>query len=290
MRLRDGGTLREQDHRSVGLRRLRDRGVRRARRVPRPPLRGARRPDRRPVHHPDPRRPPGVRLLPRGERAARGDTRRARPGPRGEGPLHGRPRRPGRPVRRLHRRRARLLAGTPAPPPRRGAHARHREAHRLEPAPQQAGPPDPLGVRAGAPARGHQRAARAAHRGASAVRRRDRRRDARRPGPAREPHHPRRRRVRRHDLDARLPPSDDPGDGDRRAARQQREPVRLAAAWTRWSGCSIAGTSATAPASRSRRRVRQFKVRPPIVGVGSAGLGDLAPEPDRAAAGTPRIA
>jgi hypothetical protein len=36
--------------------------------------------------------------------------------------------------------------------------------------------------------------------------------------------------------------------------------------------------------------VRQFKVRPPIVGVGSAGLGDLAPEPGEGAAGTPRIA
>ena len=36
--------------------------------------------------------------------------------------------------------------------------------------------------------------------------------------------------------------------------------------------------------------VRQFKVRPPVAGVGSAGLGDLAPEPNPGAAGTPRIA
>jgi hypothetical protein len=35
---------------------------------------------------------------------------------------------------------------------------------------------------------------------------------------------------------------------------------------------------------------RQFKVRPPVAGVGSAGLGDLAPEPNLGAAGTPRIA
>ena len=35
---------------------------------------------------------------------------------------------------------------------------------------------------------------------------------------------------------------------------------------------------------------RQYKVRPPIGSVGSAGLGDLAPEPEPRAAGTPRIA
>ena len=50
------------DQRPVGLRRLRDRRVRRPRGVPRAAVRGARGPHRRVVHHPDPRGPPGVRV------------------------------------------------------------------------------------------------------------------------------------------------------------------------------------------------------------------------------------
>ena len=43
-----------------------------------------------------------------------------------------------------------------------------------------------------------------------------------------EPHHPRRRRVRRHDLHPGLPPGDGPGDGRRRAGAQRRSAVRRA--------------------------------------------------------------
>ena len=59
---------------------------------------------------------------------------------RSEGSLHGRSRAAGRDLLRVHRRRVRIHSASLGAPALRGAHARHRQAHRAEPVAQQAGP------------------------------------------------------------------------------------------------------------------------------------------------------
>ena len=137
----------------LGLHRRRDRDVRRPRRVPRRALRRPRHRDRGAVRGADPRRPPGLRRVPRCPRGPRRHPEDAHPGAGVEGSVHGRSRRTCRAVRGLHRVRAGIQSATHAPPPRRRAHARHRQVGRPEPTPEQAGQAHAVGVRAGPGAR-----------------------------------------------------------------------------------------------------------------------------------------
>ena len=117
-------------------------------------------------------RPVDVRELLRAEGGSGADHRDADPRAGGEGPVHRRSRAARRHVLRVRRRRVRVRRTPHGAAPLRGAHARHRQARRAQPAAQQARSADRVGVRTGeAPRAGVGRAA-APHRLPRAGRRR----------------------------------------------------------------------------------------------------------------------
>ena len=151
--------------------------------------------------------------------------------------------------------------------PLRGAHARHRQARRAQPAAQQARSAHRVGVRTGeAPRAGVGRAA-APHRLPRSGRgRHDHRgghRGGGRIGPRRAGDHPRGRRLRRHDLHPGLPAGAQPGDRVRRAPRRRRHPVQRRSASRRSSPRSNGATSTTAPATRSTSTTGRWHRRRP---------------------------
>ena len=100
---------------------------------------------------------------------------------------------------------------------------------------------------------------------------RSRHRGRRRHRAGRAGDHPRRRRVRRHDVDPFVPAGAQPGDGVRRAPRAARAPSSTPSASTRSSRRSNAAASAYGAGHEVDEH--DWAVAPPEAGTGSAGLG-----------------